>query len=575
MKTRPDSPSPWLTPFPRQFVDKGLNVSKWTDLEPYFQMLEDHPLDTVDELEAWLLKWSELKEVVDEFCTKRYIEMTCHTDDDKKSQDYLYCVREVEPEATAWEDRLNRKYLASSALDDLDKGKYGQLTRMIKEGVELFDEKNIPLQVELSELSQEYQKIMGAMTVHFEGEEKTLPQMSAYLLGVDRKKRKSAYVAIVERRKKEEESLENIFDNMLGLRARWADNLGLPDYREYCFRSKLRDYTPDDCYEFHNAIEKAAVPLARELAEKRKMELGLEKLAPWDTSCDAKGLGPLKPFEKPDDLFTGVHNIFSSVDSRLGDMFGAIRFSMDLESRKGKAPGGYQATLAEARIPFIFTNAVGTHDDVNTLLHEGGHAFHTLKCRDLPLVWYHHASMEFAEVASMSMELVGGERLEPFYEKEEERKRAMRQRMEWIVNLFLWVAQVDAFQHWIYTNPGHTGKERVNAWVELSGRFNAGVDWSLAPAGSLEYSWHRQLHIFELPFYYIEYAIAQLGALQIYRKYKEDKSKAIEDYLNALSLGGSRIPKDLFSAANIRFDFSEELLRGLMDFVKHEISELS
>ncbi len=575
MKTRPDSPSPWLAPFPRQFVDKGLNVSKWDDLEPYFQTLEAHPIDTADELEAWLLKWSELKEVVDEFCTKRYIEMTCHTDDDKKSQNYLYCVREVEPEATAWEDRLNRKYLASPALDRLDKEKYGQLTRMIREGVELFDEKNIPLQVELQELSQEYQKIMGAMTVQFEGEEKTLPQMSAYLLGVDRKKRKSAFEAIVKRREQEKENLEDIFDNMLTLRGRWADNLGLADYREYCFRSKLRDYTPGDCYEFHDAIEKAAVPLARELAEKRRIEMGLETLAPWDTSCDAKGLAPLKPFKKPEELFTGVHNIFSSVDNRLGEMFGAIQFSMDLESRKGKAPGGYQATLAEARIPFIFTNAVGTHDDVNTLLHEGGHAFHTLKCRDLPLVWYHHSSMEFAEVASMSMELVGGGQLAPFYAKEEDRKRAMRQRMEWIVNLFLWVAQVDAFQHWIYTHPGHGRKERVGAWVALSDRFNTGVDWSQAPAGALEYSWHRQLHIFELPFYYIEYAIAQLGALQVYRRYKEDKSKTIEDYLNALALGGSRVPKDLFSAANIRFDFSEDLLYGLMDFVKREISELT
>ncbi|VAX24228.1 Oligoendopeptidase F [hydrothermal vent metagenome] len=558
----------FFTSFPRKFVKEGEKIKGWEELAPYFSNLSEVVIGSVEELETWLEKWSEVSAVADEFCTSRYIAMTCHTDDEEKTEAYLHCIREVEPKLVEWGHRLNEKYMASPFRGDLKIDGHERLDRMISEDVALYSEKNIPLQIKLQELSQEYQGIMGAMTVMFDGSEKTMPQMALYLKDMDRSLRERAFKAMIERRLREKDKLEDIFDKMLALRVEWAQNLGLQDYREYAFRSKLRDYTPDDCITFHKAIEETVVPLAREISGRRKKELGVEKLAPWDTACDTKGRSPLKPFAKADELYDGVLEVFGLVDKRLGNMFGAIKEYMDLDSRKGKAPGGYQATLAEARVPFIFTNAVGSHDDVNTLLHEGGHAFHTIQCRDAQVLWLRHAGMEFSEVASMSMELIGGDHLEPFYDNEEDIERAKRERMESIVSLFAWVAQVDAFQHWIYTNPGHSRDERKKAWSDLAERFNIGTDWSFAPEGALEYAWHRQLHIFEYPFYYVEYAIAQLGALQIYRNSLENPEKSIEEYLSALALGGARSPKGLFESAGARFDFSSNLLGELMNLAK-------
>ncbi|MBI4667044.1 MAG: M3 family oligoendopeptidase [Nitrospinae bacterium] len=560
-----------MAPYPRTFVDAHLEVKGWDELAPYYRELSEAPIASAGDLSIWLARWSELKGVADEFVTRRYVDMTCHTDDPAKKEAYLMCVREVEPKLTEWEDRLNRRYLDSSARPGLDKAIYGQMDRMIKTSVELFDERNIPLQVVLQELSQKYQETMGAMTVVFDGAERTMPQMGAFLREPDRALRERAFRATVERRLKEKDALEDLFDQMLEKRAEFAANLKLADYREYCFKGKLRDYSPEDCLKFHEAIEKTAVPLMRRINERRKSEMGVETLCPWDTACDPKGRPPLKPFSKAEELFNGVAGVFGSVNGRLGELFSSIGFSMDLESRKGKAPGGYQTTLSEARIPFIFTNAVGLQDDVNTLLHEGGHAFHTLMSRDNPIIWNRHSAMEFAEVASMSMELLGGDHLEPFYASAENRRRAKEERLEGVVSIFPWVAQVDAFQHWIYTHPGHGRDDRRKAWVELSERFNTGVDWSQAPAEALDYSWHRQLHIFEVPFYYIEYAVAQLGALQVYRNYGVNQADAVEKYLAALALGGSRPAPELFEAAGARFDFDAGLLGGLMDIVAKEL----
>lgn len=562
---------PWLAPFPRRFVAEGLSVEKWEDIEPYYGKLGSSRVDTKDQLESWLIALSELKSVADEFVTRRYIAMTCQTDDTARKDAYLYCVREVDPKMTEWDDRLLRKYLGSPARGELDMGYFARLDRMFRVTVELFDERNIPIQTKLSELSQSYQETMGAMTVVFDGKELTLQQAAVFLREPDRDVRRRAFLSTVERRMRDRERLDSLFDAMLALRAQFAQNLKLPTYMEYSFKSKLRDYTPEDCLAFHDAIEKTAVPLARQINKRRAEEMGIDAVKPWDTVCDPRSRPPLRPFEKAEDLFKGVTSVFRGVDSRLGEMFGSIGFSMDLDSRKGKAPGGYQATLEEARVPFIFTNAVGLQDDVNTLLHEGGHAFHTLQSRINRHVWYRHAPMEFSEVASMSMELAGGDFLSPFYKTEEEKGRAKRERLESIVTLFPWVAQVDSFQRWIYTHPGHTPRERDRAWIELSGRFSTGVDWTGAPEGALESSWHKQLHIFEVPFYYIEYAIAQMGALQVYRRFKSDPKGAVAGYLSALSLGGSRSVDELFTSAGIKFDFSERLLGELMEFTKKEM----
>lgn len=571
MNDKANEDVPWLKPFSRKFLDESFAIETWADIEPVYQKLNEAQVESVEELESWLLFWSEVRSAVDEFGTARYVAMTRQTDDEEKKNAYLAVVREIEPKLTIAEDRLNKKFMASPARNKLPAEKYGQLDRMVAVSVELHTEKNIPITVRLAELSQQYQEISGALMVMFDDKERTMQQMGVYMRDPDRDLREKAYRATYERRLAEKEKFEKIFDEMVSLRNEYAKNLNLPDYRDYAFKSKLRDYTPSDCETFHEAIEKTAVPLARKINERRKKEMNLVSLKPWDMACDSLGRAPLKPFTKSDELKNGVSAIFHVVDERLGSYFDSIGYSMDLGSRKGKAPGGYQTTYQEKRIPFIFTNAVGLQDDVNTLLHEGGHAFHTIKSRDLDLIWYRHAAMEFSEVASMSMELIGGDRLEPFYSSKEDRQRAKRDHLESMVELFGWVARVDAFQSWIYTNPGHTGEERAQKWLKLSMRFESGIDWSDVPTEARAHQWHRQLHIFEVPFYYVEYAIAQMGALQVYRNYQNSKQEAMDDYLAALAKGGGKNPAQLFEAANIRFDFSESLLRELMDIIKKEL----
>ena len=396
---------PWLAPWSRKFVDKTLLVKGWNEIGPLYDKLEEAPVETTEKLVQWLLDWSEVQAVIGEFATKRYVEMTCHTDDEAAKNAYLEVVREVMPKVTEKENRLDEKFLASPAKSSLPDGEYGRLSQMVEVSKELFAEKNIPLKVKLGELSQKYQEITGAMIVDFEGEEKTMQQMGVFLRENDRDLRERAYRATYERRLVDKDKLEDIFDEMMKLRHQVATNLSLPDFRAYSFRDKLRDYTPEECEKFHAAIEKTAVPLTKKINERRKKEMALTSVAPWDTACDPLGRKPLKPFTKTEELTGGVGKIFHEVDKRLGDYFDSIVYSMDLESRKGKAPGGYQTTFDEQRIPFVFTNAVGLQDDVNTLLHEGGHAFHTLQSRNQPLFWYRSAAMEFSEVASMSMEV--------------------------------------------------------------------------------------------------------------------------------------------------------------------------
>ncbi len=563
-----------LKPFSRKFLPPDFTVTGVDAIKPWVDNLLERPLHSAGELQDWLEDYSELEAVLGEDYNLRYVAMTCDTKSKAKTNAYLQFVREIQPKLSEWSDALNKKFYGSPYHVRLDGGRYGRLTLMIGVSIELFIEKNIPLDTKLSEMSQQYQSITGAWSVEFDGEKRTMPQMGRYLLKTDRTVRESAWRATTARRLQDTEKLDALFDEMVKTRHEYAQNLGLPDYRAYAFKSKLRDYTPDDCLRFHDAIEKAAVPVVRHIMEKRKAEMKLDSLRPWDTAVDPLGRPPLEPFKEVSRLQKGTGEIFNKVDRRLGAMFSVIGETMDLDSRDGKAPGGYQTTFEERRIPFIFTNAAGLHGDVTTLLHEGGHAFHTLQCRRDPLIWYRHAAMEFSEVASMTQELLGNEHVTVFYDDPAAAKRAMYEQLERTVDIFPWVATVDAFQHWIYTNPQHNREERAAKWLEISTRFEAGVDWSGLDINIRKFAWHRQLHIFEVPFYYIEYAIAQLGALQIYRNYKNDSKKAVDAYLSALALGGSKGPKELFAAAGVKFDFSLDMLGQLMKMVEGEMAAL-
>ena len=371
------------------------------------------------------------------------------------------------------------------------------------------------------------------------------------------------------------DALNGIFDQMIPLRTRMGSNAGFENFRDYRHQVYDRfDYTPADCLAFHDAIEKTAVPLFAQLRRRRRERLGVDALRPWDLNVDTEGAPPLKPFATAGQLEAGCAAIFGKVAPALAEQFELMRRQklLDLDSRKGKAPGGYQCTLDSVRLPFIFMNAAGTNRDVMTLLHEGGHAFHALACRRDPLLAYRSAPMEFSEVASMTMELFGMHFLEEFYADPSDARRARLRHLEDLVSLFPRIATIDAFQHWIYLNPGHSAGEREEKWLELEARFSPVVEW-----GGLETEsrslWQRQLHLFEVPFYYVEYGIAQLGALQLWLKYRQDPTGAVEGYRRALALGGSRPLPELFQAAGIRFDFSAGTLEPIMAEVARAIEE--
>ncbi|HIC95797.1 TPA: M3 family oligoendopeptidase [Candidatus Bipolaricaulota bacterium] len=556
---------------PREFVPPEIDLGRWEEIEPLFEELEGRGLDSPSVLERWLLDWSELEAALDEEGTIRYIRMTCQTDDPERERAYLQFIEEIEPKIKPRYQRLRERYVASPARGDLPEI-YHVLDRSISNRVALFREENVPLETEEAKLAQQYQKVVGAMTVEFQGKEQTLQQMARYLEEPDRDLRRAAWELSEERRLKDREELEEIYDELLALRERIARNAGFPDYREYAFRKRERfDYSPEDCFRFHEAVEREIVPLMRALQRRRREELGLETLRPWDLQVDPRNRPPLRPFTEAEELVRGCEEIFHRIGEELGRDFRRLRELglLDLESRKGKAPGAYSAALAEKRLPFIFANAVGRDDDLRMMLHESGHAFHSLAAREQPLHHYRHAPAEFAEVASMGMELLGGEHLDVFY-RGEEAARSKREHLERIVRLLPWIATIDAFQHWIYTHPGHSREERKAYWVELRRRFGGIESWE-GYEDVLESYWLRQLHLFEIPFYYIEYGIAQLGALGIWQRAKADREGAVGAYRRALGLGGSRPLPELFRAAGLVFDFSGPTVVGAARALREEL----
>jgi oligoendopeptidase F len=562
---------------PRKFVPQDADLGDWLRIAPLFDQLEQRlpEIKMAEELQAWLMDWNELSAALDEEYSRRYIAMTCHTDNSEAENAYLHFVEKIQPQLKPRQFVLEQNYTAHPVRGQLSRERFAVFDRDIKNRVELFRPENVSLETEEAKLSQQYQKLSGSLTVNFRGEEKTIPQMAPYQEETDRALRQEAWELVTKRRLQEADNFDDIFDRQLALRAQIARNASFENYRDFAFRSLGRfDYTPDDCAKFHDAVEKEMVPIARELQRQRREQLKLDSLRPWDLAVDPLNRPPLKPFQQTDEMVSRTQKIFSRLDSELAGGFQQMQDLklLDLDNRKGKAPGGYQSTLSESRLPFIFMNAVGLQRDVETVLHEAGHAFHALATRDEDLYAYRSAPIEFCEVASMSMELLGNEFIEEFYSSDDA-KRARRVHLEGIVAVFPWIATVDAFQHWIYTHPNHTREERRKAWLGLMDRFGGDVDWN-GLENARANSWHRQLHIFLHPFYYIEYGIAELGALQVWANSKRDKARALNDYKKSLALGGSRPLPELFTAAGCQFEFSERTIQPLAGMLREELAKL-
>jgi oligoendopeptidase F len=592
---------------PRTFVPQTIDLGDWLQIAPLFDRLETRAAQgkSAADLERWLLDWSELTAALDEESSRRYIAMTCHTDNAEAEKAYLYFVENVEPQLKPRQFALEKIYVAHPQRAKLlmirrgefhepqtennngtriarpSEARYAVFDRDVKNHVELFRPENVALETGDAKLCQQYQKLTGSLTVNFRGDEKTLVQMGRYLEEPDRALRQEAWELVAKRRLQEVDNLDDIFDRLIELREQTARNAGFKNYRDYAFRRLGRfDYTPEDCTRFHDAVAREVMPAVRELHTARRRQLGLDKLhpghlRPWDLAVDPQNRPPLKPFGPVGEMVSRTQKIFDRLDGELAGGFRQMQDLrlLDLDNRKGKAPGGYQQTLAEARVPFIFMNAVGQQRDVETILHEAGHAFHALAARDEDLHAYrNNPPIEFCEVASMSMELLGNEFIEEFYSAADA-NRARRVHLEGIIGVFPWIATVDEFQHWIYTHPGHSRAERAAAWLELMDRFGGDVDWSGYEAARANL-WHRQLHIFTHPFYYIEYGIAQLGALQVWANSKRDKAKSLADYKQALALGGSRPLPELFSAAGCKLQFDAAAIRPLIQLARSELAKL-
>jgi len=563
---------------PRKFLPKDFTITDWKGLEPFFKDLEERSITSAAVLEQWMKDASELEAAVSEDACWRQIKMTCDTENKELEQAFTFFMMEIQPKIQPYSDRLNKKLMECPFTKELDREKYFTYLRTVKKNIDLFREENIPLQAELNVLQQQFGVISGKMTVEVSGQEYTLQQAAKFLEDPDRKLREEVYHKINSRRLQDKKQLNDLFTALVQKRNLVALNAGFANYRDFRFKELGRfDYTKEDCYQFHEAVKQHVMPLVNQIYEIKKKKLGLDELRPWDVEAEPAGTQPLRPFKTGEELTQKTIECLERLKPFFADCLRRMKAMghLDLESRKGKAPGGYNCPLAESGAPFIFMNAAGTLDDVTTMVHEGGHAIHSFLAHHLELNGFKEYPTEIAEVASMAMELFSMNHWEVFFENAEELKRAKEQQLERVITIFPWIAAIDKFQHWGYENPGHTEEERTSQWMIIMDEFTSPViDFS----GLDEYrrfGWQRQLHLYEVPFYYIEYGIAQLGAIGLWQQYRQNPANAINKFITTLEKGGTKTLPELFKNAGLQFDFSPVYIKQLMLFVKRELECLN
>jgi oligoendopeptidase F len=562
----------------RIFLPEHFSIQNWNDLAHFFYELLNFDISSKEKYILWLKYKSELDAVIEEDVAWRYIKMTIDTKNEVNSNSYQFFVTEIQPKIAPIEDQLNKKMVGSVFQSELSKDKdYFIYFRAIKKNIDLFQEKNIPLETEISQLAQKYGTISGSQTIIYNNEEITLQKAALLLKNQDERIRKNVFELISNRRKQNQQELDDLFDELINKRNQIALNAGYENYRDFKFDELGRfDYSKEDCFSFHESIKKHIVPIVKQLNELQAKRLNKNKLKPWDTEVDPFGREQLKPFSNSNELIEGTISMFTKIDEYFGECIQTMKNMkhLDLDSKNGKAPGGYNYPLYEIGVPFIFMNSVGSQRDLTTMVHEGGHAVHSFLSRDLSLTGFKNLPSEVAELASMSMELISMEFWNEFYKNDIDLKRAKLEQIESVIKVLPWIATIDEFQHWIYTNPKHNQTERRIKWDEINNSYGTGtVDWS-GYEDVKSYSWHRQLHLFEVPFYYIEYGIAQLGAISIWKNSKTDFKIAIQNYKKALKLGYSKTIPEIYEEANIKFNFSDKYVENLANFIVTELKQL-
>jgi oligoendopeptidase F len=561
----------------RHFLPKNFTITTWQSIEPYCKQLMEADISTETNLHNWLLKVSELEAVVSEDACWKQIKMTCDTENKALEEVFNYFCIEIQPHIQVFADAINKKMLKSPAIATLQGDAYCTYLRKIKKSIELFKEQNVPIHAELNVLQQQFGTISGKMSVAVDGKEYTLQQASKFLLNPNRSIRQNVYFKIMDRRLQDKEALHQLYTTLIAKRHQIAINAGFDNYADYKFEELGRfDYTKNDCFQFHQAVKEHIIPLVNEIYTHKKNALQVDTLKPWDTEAEPNGIKPLKPFETGKELLEKTIQCFEKLEPEFANCLKQMNTMghFDLESRKGKAPGGYNCPLTESGAPFIFMNAAGQMDDVTTMVHEGGHAIHSFLAHPLALSAFKEYPMEIAEVASMAMELFSMDYWDTFFDNEADLKRAKIHQLERVITIFPWIAIIDKFQHWVYQNPNHTIEQRNENWLQIINEFAIEtIDYTGLEAYRAT-GWQKQLHLFEVPFYYIEYGIAQLGAIGLWKQFKQNKQQAINNYIAALKLGGTKTLPQLYAAAGLEFNVSPAYIKDLIAFVHTEMKAL-
>lgn len=564
-----------LTKKARHYYSSTLDITNWEVVETELKKLLVQPINSADELLDFLKKYTEYRKILSDELSWRYIKMSQHADDPEYEKKFTQFYANIYAKAEPYDFKIKQKFYDSEFKKDLSDEVYGHLNEIISAQIEIFREENIPLKVQEVELANKYSAIISKMIVEYDGEEKTLQQLAIYLQNPERQIREEVWHLIFNRLAQDEDELNKLFDQLKELRVKIAENAGFNNYRDYMHKENGRfSYTPDDLYRFHTAVEKEVIPFLQKLNEDRKTKLEVDRLRPWDAEAVLDGKA-LRPFATIEEFIDKAVKVLAKVREEYGMHFNKMKNSdfLDLENRKGKAPGGYCSSIAEYGSSFIFMNAVGRQEDLNTIVHEAGHAMHSCATEDIPIAYYASPPHEVNELASMAMEFLTMEYWNEFYDDPEELKKAKREQLMNTLKFLPWCMIVDAFQHWIYTSPNHSVEERSEYFASLMERFNPGFDWSEFDKEK-QIRWFKQLHIFEIPFYYIEYGMAQLGALAIYMNYKQNKKETVKKYHEFLQLGYSKSVKEIYETAGIEFDFSSEYIKKIVDFVAEELANL-
>ena len=561
----------------RRFVTEELVIDSWDKIKSLFDNLVEREISSASELEKWMLDQSELSAVLEEDMAWRYIKMNIDTTDKELGERFSFWIKEISPNIAPYSHKLNVKLLESPFLKELDAEKYRIYLRSVKKQIEIFRKENIPLFTVMEEKQQEYGAITAKMSIEVDGEKMTMQKAAQLLKSTDRNKREEVYNKISTRRLQDEKVLDILFDELIVLRQQIAKNAGFANYRDYMFAAMGRfDYSPKDCFNFHDAIAQEIVPIIKSFEQKRKDKLGYASYKPWDTAVDVDGLAPLKPFEGGTELTDLTVECFKRLRPYFGECLSTMKAMkhLDLESKNGKAPGGFMYPLYEIGVPFIYMNSVGSQRDLVTMVHEGGHAVHSFLSRDLAMTEFKSTPSEVAELASMAMELLSMDHWDVFYANAADLKRAKLEQLEKALETLPWVASIDKFQHWIYTTK-HTAQQRKEKWLDISAELgNQIIDWE-GNENTHANLWQKQLHLYEVPFYYVEYGMAQLGAIAMWRSYKQLGEQGLDNYMNALKLGYTKKIGEIYETAGIKFDFSASYVKELADFIKDELEKLS